>query len=106
MEKVLSLVLQAIALAPGAGNTEYLRDFCIDNGMDDEAIDGCLTTGSCDIGAVNVALQLKEFRDDALGSAGVERAKKAAAKVKKDRKDRKAKKAAKAAQKAEKEAKK
>ena len=105
MEKVLSLVLQAIALAPGARNTEYLRDFCIDNGMDDEAIDICLAT-SCDVGAVKVALYRKKYRDDALGPAGVKKAKKAVVKAKKDRKDRKAKKAAAAAKKAAKAAKK
>ena len=105
MEKVLSLVLQAIALAPGARNTEYLRDFCVDNGMDDEDIDECLAT-NCDTGAVNVQLQRKKYRDDAAGPKKVAAAKKAAKKAKKDRKDRKAKKAAAATKKATKAAKK
>lgn len=108
MEKVLSLVLQAIALAPGARNVAYLRDFCIDNGLDDEAIDGCLAA-NYDPGAVNVAMQRKKFRDDAAGPAAVKKAEKAVAeakKAKKAKKTEKAKKAEKAADVAKKAAKK
>ncbi len=79
MEKVLSLVLQAIALSPGAGNAKYLRNFCLDNGMDDEDINTCLAT-NCDTGAVHVAFQRKKFRDDADPAAAKKKA--AAAKKK------------------------
>ncbi len=103
MEKILSLVLQAIALAPGAGNTRYLRDFCINNGMDDEDIDTCLAT-NCDTGAVNVQLQRKAFRDDAAGPAAVKKANKAAAAAKKAAAENKNKRAVAAAKKAKKAA--
>ncbi len=64
MNETLSCVLQALASAPEGVKTGHLRDFCNDNGLEDEDIDECLESGCTDVGRVNFALGGSERRKE------------------------------------------
>ena len=64
MEKVISLVLQAIAILKTKGlakEAETLTEFCIDRGFKEESVKACLANGCTDLGAVKVMFERQKL---------------------------------------------